>query len=74
MKGMAEGGTMAPPATIANAVADALSDAGVDVDAVVAYPLTAPKVFALLQTASRDWVRLSQRLKLLRPRNPSAWR
>jgi aerobic carbon-monoxide dehydrogenase large subunit len=53
MKGMAEGGTIGAPATIANGVADALTGAGVDDDAVVAYPLTAPKVFALLQTASR---------------------
>ncbi len=51
MKGMAEGGTIGGPATIANAVADALGGAGVDVAAVAAYPLTAPKVFALLQTA-----------------------
>jgi carbon-monoxide dehydrogenase large subunit len=53
MKGMAEGGTIGAPATIANAVADALAGAGVDVAAVAAYPLTAPKVFALLQTAAR---------------------
>ncbi len=52
MKGMAEGGTIGAPATIANAVADALAGAGVDVAAVAAYPLTAPKVFALLQTAA----------------------
>jgi len=51
MKGMAEGGTIGAPATIANAVADALAGAGVDAAAVAAYPLTAPKVFALLQTA-----------------------
>lgn len=53
MKGMAEGGTIGAPATIANAVADALAGAGVDVAAVTGYPLTAPTVFALLQTASR---------------------
>ena len=52
MKGMAEGGTIGAPATIANAVADALAGAGVDVAAVAAYPLTASKVFALLQTAA----------------------
>jgi len=51
MKGMAEGGTIGAPATIANAVADALAGAGVDAAAVAAYPLTAPTVFALLQTA-----------------------
>ena len=51
MKGMAEGGTIGAPATIANAVADALAGAGVDAAAVAAYPLTPPKVFALLQTA-----------------------
>jgi aerobic carbon-monoxide dehydrogenase large subunit len=53
MKGMAEGGTIGAPATIANAVADALAGAGVDTATVTAYPLTAPRVFALLQTASR---------------------
>jgi carbon-monoxide dehydrogenase large subunit len=53
MKGMAEGGTIGAPAAIANALADALAGAGVDVAAVAAYPLTAPKVFALLQTAAR---------------------
>jgi aerobic carbon-monoxide dehydrogenase large subunit len=51
MKGMAEGGTIGAPATIANAVADALAGAGVDTAAVTSYPLTAAKVFALLQTA-----------------------
>ena len=53
MKGMAEGGTIGAPATIANAVADALAGAGIDAAAVAAYPLTAPKVFALLETAAR---------------------
>jgi carbon-monoxide dehydrogenase large subunit len=53
MKGMAEGGTIGAPATIANAVADALAGAGVDAAAVAAYPLTASKVFALLRTAVR---------------------
>jgi carbon-monoxide dehydrogenase large subunit len=51
MKGMAEGGTIGAPATIANAVADALADAGVDTAAVSSYPLTASTVFALLQKA-----------------------
>ena len=53
MKGMAEGGTIGAPATIASAVADALAGAGVDAAAVAVYPLTASKVFALLQAASR---------------------
>jgi carbon-monoxide dehydrogenase large subunit len=48
VKGMSEGGTVAPPAAIANAVADALSGAGVHVGAVNRYPLTPPRVFALL--------------------------
>jgi carbon-monoxide dehydrogenase large subunit len=50
VKGMSEGGTVAPPAAIANAVADALSACGVDADAVTSYPLTAPRVFALLRS------------------------
>jgi carbon-monoxide dehydrogenase large subunit len=48
VKGMSEGGTVAPPAAIANAVADALSGAGVDASAISGYPLTAPRLFALL--------------------------
>lgn len=52
MKGMAEGGTIGAPATIANAVADALHAAGVDGTAVVFYPLTAPRLFALLHGSS----------------------
>jgi aerobic carbon-monoxide dehydrogenase large subunit len=51
MKGMAEGGTIGAPATIANAVADALAPAGVDPGAVTFYPLTAPRLFALLAAA-----------------------
>jgi carbon-monoxide dehydrogenase large subunit len=51
VKGMSEGGTVAPPAAVANAVADALSSAGVDIAAVDRYPLTSPRVFALLSGA-----------------------
>ena len=49
MKGMAEGGTIAAPPTIASAVADALAGAGVPRDAIDFYPLTPSRVFALLQ-------------------------
>jgi carbon-monoxide dehydrogenase large subunit len=52
MKGMAEGGTIGAPATIANAVADALAGAGVDGGAVAFYPVTAPRLFALLRGGS----------------------
>jgi carbon-monoxide dehydrogenase large subunit len=48
MKGMAEGGTIAAPPTIASAVADALAGAGVPRDAVTFYPLTPARLFALL--------------------------
>ena len=48
VKGMSEGGTVAPPAAIANAVADALDALGVDASAVTTYPLTGARVFALL--------------------------
>ena len=51
VKGMSEGGTVAPPAAIANAVADALTGLGIDASAVDRYPLTAPRVFALIRTA-----------------------
>ncbi len=49
MKGMAEGGTIAAPAAIANAVADALAGTGVDRAAINFYPLTPARIFALLQ-------------------------
>ena len=48
MKGMAEGGTIAAPAAVANAVADALAGAGVDPAAIDFYPLTPARIFALL--------------------------
>ena len=48
-KGMSEGGTVAPPAAIANAVADALAGAGIDGGAIDFYPLTPPRLFALLR-------------------------
>lgn len=51
MKGMAEGGTIAAPAAIANAVADALAGAGVDRGSVDFYPLTPARLFALLRGA-----------------------
>jgi carbon-monoxide dehydrogenase large subunit len=46
-KGMAEGGTIGAPAAIANAVADAIGELGIDPGAVNFYPLTAPRLFAL---------------------------
>ena len=49
VKGMSEGGTVAPPAAIANAVADALAPQGVDSGAVDTYPLTAARVFRFLR-------------------------
>ena len=49
MKGMAEGGTIAAPPAIANAVADALAGVGVDRAAIDFYPLTPARVFALLR-------------------------
>jgi len=44
---MSEGGTIAPPVAIANAVADALRGAGVDPGAIDRHPLTAARVHAL---------------------------
>ena len=52
VKGMSEGGTIAPPAAIANAVADALRLAGVDPGVVDRYPLTASRVHELLASGS----------------------
>ena len=47
VKGMSEGGTIAPPAAIANAVADAL---GIAVDG---YPITSCRVFGLMSGSIR---------------------
>jgi carbon-monoxide dehydrogenase large subunit len=49
VKGMSEGGTVAPPAAIANAVADALAGLGIDPSAVDGYPLTPPRLFRLMR-------------------------
>ena len=49
VKGMSEGGTVAPPAAIANALADALGSANVD-----RYPLTPSRVKALLDLIDRQ--------------------
>jgi len=53
VKGMAEGGTIGAPAAIANAVADALASAGVEPAEIHFYPLTAPRLFALLEQYER---------------------
>jgi carbon-monoxide dehydrogenase large subunit len=53
VKGMSEGGTIAPPAAIANAVADALGPLGVDASAITTYPLTGERVLALLRGGPR---------------------
>jgi carbon-monoxide dehydrogenase large subunit len=45
---MAEGGTIAAPAAVASAVADALAGGGVDPAAIDFYPLTPARIFALL--------------------------
>ena len=45
---MAEGGTIGAPAAVANAVADALGGLGIDSGAIDFYPLTAPRLFALV--------------------------
>ena len=57
VKGMSEGGTVAPPAAIANAVADALSGVGIDLGSVRTYPLTSSKVFALIDASRRSSLR-----------------
>ena len=49
VKGMSEGGTVAPPGAIANAVADALVGSGIEDGAIAFYPLTAPRLFTLLR-------------------------
>ncbi|MGQ0568984.1 MAG: molybdopterin cofactor-binding domain-containing protein [Armatimonadota bacterium] len=50
IKGVAEGGTIAAPAAVANAIADALSGAAPALgEAVTFYPLTPPRLFQLLK-------------------------
>ncbi len=51
-KGMGEGGAIAAPAAIINAVADALSPFGVN--KIVRQPLTPPRVLELIAQAKRD--------------------
>jgi len=48
MKGMGEGGAVAPPAAIANAVRDALAAIGAEVNET---PITAPRVLAAIEKA-----------------------
>jgi carbon-monoxide dehydrogenase large subunit len=48
MKGMGEGGAVAPPAAIANAVRDALAAIGAEINET---PLTPARVLAAIQKA-----------------------
>jgi len=50
MKGMGEGGAVAPPAAIANAVRDALASIGAEVNET---PITAPRVLASINAATK---------------------
>jgi aerobic carbon-monoxide dehydrogenase large subunit len=50
MKGMGEGGAVAPPAAIANAVRDALAALGAEINET---PITAPRVLAAIRAARR---------------------
>jgi carbon-monoxide dehydrogenase large subunit len=50
MKGMGEGGAVAPPAAIANAVRDALAQLGVEINET---PLTPRRVLAAITAAAR---------------------
>ncbi len=51
MKGMGEGGAVAPPAAIANAVRDALAAIGAEVNET---PITPPRVLAAIRKAQRQ--------------------
>jgi carbon-monoxide dehydrogenase large subunit len=48
MKGMAEGGTIAAPAAVANAIADALSGLGVEAAAINFYPLSPSRLYGVM--------------------------
>ena len=50
MKGMGEGGAIAPPAAIANAVRDALLAAGIDAE-VSETPLTPRRLYRAIRAA-----------------------
>ena len=50
MKGMGEGGAIAPPAAIANAVRDALLSAGIDAE-IVETPMSPRRIFTAIQEA-----------------------
>ena len=54
MKGMGEGGAIAPPAAIANAVRDALLSAGIDAE-IAETPMSPRRIFTAIQEA-RDQV------------------
>jgi carbon-monoxide dehydrogenase large subunit len=51
VKGMGEGGAIAPPAAIANAVRDALASLGAEVNET---PITPPRVLAAIRAARPD--------------------
>jgi carbon-monoxide dehydrogenase large subunit len=50
MKGMGEGGAIAPPAAIANAVRDALLSGGIDAE-IAETPMTPRRIYLAIQTA-----------------------
>jgi aerobic carbon-monoxide dehydrogenase large subunit len=54
VKGMGEGGAIAPPAAIANAVRDALASLGAEVNET---PLTPRRVLAAIRQAQRQSTR-----------------
>jgi carbon-monoxide dehydrogenase large subunit len=49
-RGMGEGGTIGAPAAVANAVADALSPLGIEIDEL---PVTPDRLFRLVEAARR---------------------
>jgi aerobic carbon-monoxide dehydrogenase large subunit len=55
IKGVGESGVIAPGAVVANAVEDALTEYGVQIDRL---PVTPGRVFEALRTASADFPRL----------------
>jgi len=50
-RGMGEGGTIGAPAAVANAVADALSPLGIEIDEL---PVTPDRLFRLVEAARRQ--------------------
>ena len=65
-RGMGEGGTIGAPAAIANAVADALSPLGIEINEL---PVTPERLFRLIEAARAQ----KQNVNSMREERPWIW-